>query len=269
MIFQIQSLGTNGRFGNMLWQLTLGICLARKYNTKVEIPEDWSCRPIFPFLPTEYITWGFPNGQSPIRTPVDYIPTQMDIDQYKSIDLYGYWQNQDTLDMTSRSELRSWFRFADWIYEMFPKGFQDESMRKDGYIACHSRRGDYATTVSHCYCCISDYSYERALGDLDSRIQEVDWISEEDPYKSITMDDLNLGFIPDFMRLVNSDVLLRANSTFSWWAGVFNNGKVYSPLVEDKVGWQDLINFVEGNWPKCASSKNHPSTKLTDLHLKD
>lgn len=268
MPFQIQTLGSNGRFGNQLWQLTLGICLARKYNTKVEIPHDWNCRAIFSNLPREYISWGFSTEEIMARTPTDYIPTAADVEQYPFIDLYGYWQNQSTLDMTSRSELLQWFRFADWVYEVYPKGFQDESLRKEGYIACHARRGDYASTVNHLYCCVENRSYERLLGEIDTIFSRVDWVTEENPYISEAANKINMGFLPDFMRLVNADILVRAPSTFSWWAGVFCQGKVYSPLVEDKVGWQD-ITFVEGNWPRTADSKNHPSSKLTDLYLKD
>ena len=263
-VFQIQSLGSNGRFGNQLWQLTLGIALARKYNTKVEIPEDWVCRPIFASLPTEYVTFGFPNGKTEIRTPVDYIPTQADVDHYPSIDLYGYWQNQSTLDLVTKSDLLSWFRFADWVYEIFPVGFQGEEYQKELYVAIHERRGDYISQFSHVYCCISDQSYEILLGEPIL----TDRVNEENPYISPTLEDMNLGFMPDFMRLVNSNILLRSNSTFGWWAGVFCKGTVYSPLVEDKVGWKD-VEFVKGNWPRCADSKNHPGTKLTDLYLKD
>ena len=41
--------------------------------------------------------------------------------------------------------------------------------------------------------------------------------------------------------------------SFSWWAGVLTNGIVYSPLVRDKTGLQN-IEFVNGNWPRMVDT---------------
>jgi hypothetical protein len=61
-----------------------------------------------------------------------------------------------------------------------------------------------------------------------------------------------LEFMRDFMDLYNADVLFRANSTFSWWAGTLGNAKVYSPIVDGLTGHQKDVKFVEGNWPRCV-----------------
>jgi hypothetical protein len=64
-----------------------------------------------------------------------------------------------------------------------------------------------------------------------------------------------------------ADVVLRANSTFSWWAALLGRGRVFSPLVEDRIGDQ-TVEFVEGNWPRMCDTKNG-SARLTDLHIRD
>ena len=77
------------------------------------------------------------------------------------------------------------------------------------------------------------------------------------------MIDLGLPFLEDFILMMNADVVLRANSSFSWWAATLGRGRILSPLVEDRTGMQD-VEFVEGNWPKMVNSHN-----ITDLQLKD
>ena len=46
--------------------------------------------------------------------------------------------------------------------------------------------------------------------------------------------------------MINAKVLLRSNSTFGFWAGFFNGSDVYSPVVQGKVGFND-VEFVKGN----------------------
>ena len=97
------------------------------------------------------------------------------------------------------------------------------------------------------------------IPDLSNK--KVSWVSDG-------LDGSNeINFINDFLTLAFSNILIRANSTFSWWAGVLGNKKeIWAPLVEDNVGLCE-VGFTKGNWPRMASQKIH-GTKLTDLHLK-
>jgi hypothetical protein len=79
------------------------------------------------------------------------------------------------------------------------------------------------------------------------------------------LDDRGLGFLTDFFSVMHADVVLRANSTFSWWAALLGRCRVFSPLVEDRTGYQ-TVEFVEGNWPRICDPKNC-NTLVTDLHI--
>lgn len=57
-------------------------------------------------------------------------------------------------------------------------------------------------------------------------------------------------FLPDFMTLYHADYIFRANSTFSFWAGLIGHGKMFSPILDfpDYGGVVGRVNvdFVPG-----------------------
>jgi hypothetical protein len=251
-VLTISTLGHNGRFGNQLFQLATGLGLARKLGVDIEIPADWIGRKIFKInLPAI--------KQNPsVRAPLDFLPTEKEFSSFDRIDLYGYFQYQNAVDLYSRKDIREWFQFQDWVLKKFHKS--------DKTIVEHIRRGDYVSQP-HLYCSISDESYKKLeeINGWDSNL--IQKITEENPVRDKFCESIGIGFLPDFMLMVNSDILVRSNSTFSFWGGVFSHAEVWAPLVEDKVGWQN-VEFVKGNWPRFADSKHHP-VQLTDLHLRE
>ena len=101
------------------------------------------------------------------------------------------------------------------------------------------------------FCTVSKKSYLTAISKFNLPEMNVVWRSEE---KQLKWKDVpnDLSFLPDFIEMVQTRYLLRANSTFSFWASFFNTiGKVYSPLVENRIGECD-VEFIEGNWPKIG-----------------
>ena len=60
----------------------------------------------------------------------------------------------------------------------------------------------------------------------------------------------------DFLILLNSQTLIRSNSTFSYWAGLLGEGKVFSPNVKGKIGL-NKVNFVDNNWEGTFDQKYH------------
>jgi hypothetical protein len=128
-----------------------------------------------------------------------------------------------------------------------------------GEIVAHVRRGDYKDLQ---YPLVSLSSYYRAAANLG--FEKLAIVSEEAP---LTHPDFtgDLGFLPDFYRLLKAKVLFRANSSFSWWAGTLSEAQVYAPVIDGKPGGVESdCDFVAGNWPKLA---NLPV--CTDLHLKE
>ncbi len=258
--FQISTLGSNGRFGNQIFQICYGLAVATKYDRLLEIPDNWCGLDIF-----DVSDRVVPRKEIFTNTPQTYVDQQLSgnsLEDYQAIDLYGYWQNQRSIDLYSKADVQSWLKFKPWVTEMFAR--KSASKR----IVVHKRRGDYVRQPNH-YCSITDTSFDKAVEQVKAKYGEafVMEITEESPTRNAYCEAFGLDFLADFMLMVNADYLVRSNSTFSLVAGWFSDVKVFAPVVADKVGWND-VDFVEGNWPRCADSSRHP-VELTDLHLRD
>jgi hypothetical protein len=233
--------GNYGRFGNSLFQAAFAMGYAKKYNLTLQLPKNWIGRKIFnlshiPEITEKYPSLGFdkiPNGQS-------------------RIDLYGYYQNQESVNFYTKQDLEKWFTFQDRWCENIEKP-------KDSYSTAHLRLGDYKS-LKHVYCIVSKNSYLKACEKYHINIDELIWLTEENESKNTLANREGVGFLNDFLTMVWSDAILRGNSTFSWWAAALSDAKVYSPVVNNLIGEND-VEFVEGNYPKMFSG-------FTDLHLK-
>lgn len=242
-------MGSYGRFGNQLYQYCFAKAYAKKLNAVLEVPENWIGRKIFN-IKERGISRKMP------RTVEDKVPCGE-----LNVDLFGYYQKQECLDLYSKKEALQWLKIKDKWIDMFPR-------RKDRYIAAHLRRGDYLSKLSKFYCIVSKKSYLDACSDFDLSPSEVVWFSEESQKENKYLK--NIEFLEDFISIINADVILRANSSFSWWAATLSNAVVYSPVVGDRVGERD-VKFTMGNHPKMWSEKNNKlgkHVKHTDLFLK-
>lgn len=260
-ILTIGSLGHKGRFGNQLFQVCTGIGLARRLGAELQIPADWPGRKIFKVeIP--------PIRELPkAQTKLDYLPDSADMERYGCIDMSGFWQYQEAMDMYSREDILKWLPFQDWVLERFSNILPG--------IVIHKRRGDYLAPQNiGRFCTIADQSfhkclYEQALAEYEHS-QPVNVVEISDNYSRHDeyCDSAGLSFLPDFMQMVNANLVIRSNSTFSFWAPILGRNNVYSPVVEDKVGWNEVV-FLKGNHPRIVDNKNFPQHKLTDLHLRE
>lgn len=223
---QISCLGHFGRLGNQLFQYSFAKAYARKYNAVLEIPADWIGRTLFNI------------NDPPIKTNLPKTSTDVIPWGETNIDLFGYFQFKECYDLYSKKDVSNWFRLKDKWLRMFPKN--------GSYIACHIRRGDYESKYSDVYCLISKGSYIEACKKFNLDINKIVWVSEEDKTKNELCEKYSVEFLPDFMLLYNADILLRANSCFSLWAGILSQNEVYSPVVAGKTGLND-VEFVKGN----------------------
>lgn len=243
-IVQFTQLGNFGRFGNQLFQYAFARAYAEKYGATLEIPY-WIGERVFK---------GVSHRKPSCKLPgigIDKIPWGK-----INVDLIGYFQTKECFDLLSKSKLRQWFSFQDKWLEMYPK--------KKDYVAAHIRKGDYFERFSNIYCVVNRNSYIRACKKYDIDIEKLIWISEENPtidsraenvsykrmknsmYGSGTYEDRGVSFLPDFFSMINAKILLRSNSSFGFWAGFLKGNNVYSPVVKNKVGYQD-VEFVKGN----------------------
>lgn len=247
-IVSMSRLGTFGRWGNSLFQWAFGHFYAEKYNAVLQTPA-WDGQKVF-------------NITNP---PIDRELPQTNCDEVPwgkvNIDLLGYYQHADFLKIMSRSKLKEVMKFQNHWTDIYQKP-------RPFYIAAHVRRGDYGGLQS-IFALLNESSYINACHKFGLNLDDLVWVHEERPESLHQMDEAGLPFLKDFMTLVNADVILRGNSTFSWWAAVLSNAKIYSPLIGDNRGECD-VEFVEGNWPAMANFKKwqpHCPQYHGDLHL--
>lgn len=238
-IVQISTLGKNGRFGNQLFQWAFARAYADLVGAELET-SAWDGWRIFPFVRA---------NSRPISKPMKRLAPDQIPQGETDIDLYGYFQNQQAVNLLSRTKLREWFKIGSDAEETASPG-----IKCGRYCAWHLRLEDYVTNphFAKTYMNITTGSYLEAM--LTYGIH--------DPVITVSA-DFTRGWLTDFLVLRNANVLFRANSSFSWWAGVLGDAEVFSPLIDDRVGWQDTT-FVRGNHPRMVNLPN-----VTDLHLPD
>jgi hypothetical protein len=129
------------------------------------------------------------------------------------------------------------------------------------------RKGDYIS-LKHVYCNISENCYIDACREHGLDESKLILVREDSPRRNPALEEMGFGFLEDFLTLMHADVIIRANSTFSWWAAALSNAKIYSPVVEDKIGEHNDIRFVEGNWPRMADSSRCGGV-ISDLYLQE
>lgn len=227
-----------GRFGNTLFTYAYARAYAEKYGYEFQC-DPWIGQQVF-MLDDKPITatWLKERNENDI------------VEGEGNIVIRSYCQQQKCLIYTQR-QVREWFRFQRWIDE----GLHELPMLYRN--VAHRRVGDY---VGYQFPYISLGSYLREFSELG--IEGFTILTEENP---ITHQSFNseLSFIPDFYIMTHADVLLRGNSTFSWWAATLNrHGKIFSPIIDGLPGGEHDVDFILGNHPRLS----HHSF-CTELHL--
>ena len=218
--------GGFGRFGNAMFQYAVARAYAESIGAELRVG-NWIGRDLFEGV----------NDKSSEGLNLPNIQDEK-LDGVTDVHLHGYFQREEHVALLSRKKLKEWFKpRPQWVR----KGFD---------LIFHKRRGDYIGNGY--YAVVSDKSYDDAAHKFGY-----------DPAKAEVFSDgrdQNLIY-DDFFNLAASRVLFRANSSFSFWAGVLCDGIVYSPVVEDRTGDIDC-EFVKGNYPKLMQM-------FKDLHIKD
>lgn len=216
-----------GRLGNQMFIYAYCRALAEREGVKLVTP-DWVGQKIFEIDPTRKRWTG-------------------------DREVGGYCQNQESLIYTRR-QVREWFKPRSWILERL-------KLITHKRILGHRRVGDY---IGYSFPVVSAESYYRALEKYGFSPDEFDFVTEESPLAHPDFAG-DLAFVPDFFRMMNAGVLLRGNSTFSWWAATLGRGEVFSPVIDGLEGGREHnVEFVPGNHKKFANLDF-----VTDLHLKD
>jgi hypothetical protein len=236
---QIVQLKNFGQFGNALFQYAFARAYAEKYNAELQT-SYWIGQHLFNLRDPK------PSFELRLLLEADCNPKVGIV----NVELCGYFQNPDCLSLYSREKVMEWFKFKQAISSYFPK-------KHPFYVAWHFRRGDYVRMQDR-LCIPTEESYGYATVGILAKYglpknTPIVIVSEE---TAEFYDDPELSFLPDFFTLMQAGILLRANSTFSWWAGTLGSGLIYSPVVNRLVGHQD-VKFVPGNGEPLLSYPLH------------
>lgn len=260
-----------GGLGNKLF----GYCFARAYAEKHGCdlhvqgglyPQKWNI--IFEGTDHPPVT-----RDLPIRQSFDFEKWDGETD----IRIEGFCQHQKNLIYTRR-QVREWLRFKPEILDMV-KGIQPVE------ILANQRLGDYCLPCNP-FVWVSPESYVKCCWKFGLDPGRITWQDGDTHYPWPGIDaslfkhhehhaefDERIDFLPDLVVMMRANNLLRANSTFGWWAHVLgDNERVFSPnvfVVDAAAGivsgvrLPQLVPFVEGNhMPMVAGFAQH-----SELHL--
>jgi hypothetical protein len=216
MILQSSCIGYKGKFGNALFQYSVTKSIAFHFNFNYCSSSNWIGRKIFEIDDPDLIEDANPANENDLLI-VKTIKN-------KNWDMIGFFQNPIYYQFLSTSICRNWLKIKDKWIKKFPK-------KKDFYIACHLRRGDMEE-MHYSYPLINENSYINAVRDYGYDEKDIIWVSDNFPEIDSECEKEGIGFLPDFMTLYNSDVLFRANSTMSFWAGLLGDCRMYSPFID-------------------------------------
>lgn len=244
----IVTLRPHARTGNQLFQYCFARAYARRVGAQLQTT-PWIGQQIFKV----------DDPQIERRMPPRY---DMDFEKWDgetNIELTGWTIHQKCLIYT-REDAKSWLRFKPWV-----QAAHDQVERVA--IASHLRHSDFVSLPD--YIAVSRESYLRTCDENGLDRGRITFVSEDNPTEEEEMTRAGLGFLPDFSLLMRAHVLLRANSTFSWWAHTLGeNERVFAPRLDGitpMAGITQDVPFSEGNWP--AISLRHPN--CSDLHLNE
>lgn len=232
-----RNLGGIGRVGNQLHLYVFAKAYAERYGAELQT-SDWVGRKLF-VNATEPLVEDMTLPQT--RLDSEAVEMGLPLDRYfgrVNIDLRVYAQHQCYAFYT-RTQAREWLKLKP-EYEAF-------APRECPGTVAHIRKPDAVDNESfnRVYCSLTEDSYDAAMEfyGIPGPVTKVfaGWRPDHPDLPP------ELSWLPDFLMLRDASHLLRANSTFSFFAGVLSRGRVYSPLVRDLVGLH-RVPFCEGNF---------------------
>jgi hypothetical protein len=212
-------------------------------------------------------------------------------DGKSEITIRGMAQHQKNLDLYSRTKAREWFKLRPQYAELVkdvPTMDLVASLRLGDYTyACNPF--PWISRESYHDCC-DHFGLDKAKlffldGEQHYRIPQIPvqklWVQLSDTENGkLAGTEFRLDFLPDLALLLRAKILLRAHSTFSWWAAALGeHERVFCPDVgavnaadgiRDGVRYPQRVPFVEGNHKPMSNTKGTSyANQFSDLNLKE
>jgi len=190
----------------------------------------------------------------------------------------------------SKAHLKDLLEFSDEVTRL--ESYQRYSDIQGLYDVAHLRRDDisdaqYNRAHAQGYSVISMESYRRAFAKYGYPEDGIQWVSDDYtgkwhvgrkvrrrggwdyPAGSEYLKPIIFEWLDDFLKMYFARTIFRANSSFSWWAGLLSpTAKVFSPVMDKRhiygVDGMDevTVDFAEGNHPHWLDDK--PDLVLSD-----
>lgn len=144
--------------------------------------------------------------------------------------LYGYWQRLE---------------YSHFFLPELKMIFSSTSINEDS-LMIHVRRGDFRGTPSFLENNYYEFALQTSLQEICDQIENV-YVISDDAELDLSDFDFPSGIkmkakqssMQDFQSLVNAKYLIISRSTFSWWAGMIGNGRVFYPSPWDSESKHD------------------------------
>lgn len=238
--------------GNKLGNATMSWLHA--YAHSLRVGAEFQCPPWIGEEVFNLPSYQRPQGDAfPVRSELDLKPDET------NVCIRGYAQNQAAMIYTKK-QAQEWLKPKRTAEEVFSHPWLADYVC-NVEIAAHLRRGDYQ---GYGYPLVSEASYIKCATSIIpvAGSHNFKFVSEEKPLLNPDL-PIGLSFLPDFYLLVDAPILLRANSSFSWVAGLLSRHRVFSPVVKGLEGGREHdVEFVEGNHPALSDL-----AEGSDMHL--
>jgi hypothetical protein len=154
----------------------------------------------------------------------------------------GYHQDQASLIYT-RKQVKEWFKWRPEV-EKAMKAFP--AIERYQSVA-HRRVGDYPDLG---FVVVSQESYEDLADKLN--IDNLEFFTEEKPHATLTPS--LPPWVVDIYLITKASIILRGNSSFSWWAATLSDANIFSPNIEGLPGGrkEQYCQFEAGNHCKLS-----------------
>lgn len=223
-----------------------------------------------------------------LRPDVDDAPyLHYDYSYYNGLCAY----NSKIFSAMSKEHLREIFSFSDEVKEL--PIFKKLADIQGTYDVAHLRRDDISNPgAAKCgYSVLSIDSYKRAFEKYGFDADCIQWVSDDYtnqwanklgfnvnrdrlgwsyPLGSNYSPEVVFDWLEDFLKLYFARTIFRANSSFSWWAGMLSpTAKVFSPRLSERRLYNDEsleeldVQFEEGNHPHWVNLQGSKCPDIT------
>jgi hypothetical protein len=225
-------LGKYGRLGNQMFQIAASIGISSRNNDSYYLPTWWCSYTRKDMVPFFNFATSKPLSR-PLKKLIEMKESHfhyytLTYSNSQSIDLYGYYQSEkyfSNVESTIRKVFAPSLAMQKKVNLLRP--------RLKGKAAIHVRRGDYVNNPHHEVCGVDYYQRAMEYAKTHFSIKGFVFFSDDIAWCSSTFPghDYMTGNPDAFdLHLMSScDIVIMANSSFSWWAAWLNGKHAICP----------------------------------------